>query len=85
MSDQTTLRLPEDLARRLDKRARSLGVPKSQVVREALAQYLAEPMDTRPPMTVRERSAPYIGALRLDQRKIKADPAARLIRERNWR
>ena len=85
MPEQTSLRLPADLARRLDKRARSLGVPKSQIVRDALLQYLAEPVDTRPPMTVRERSAPYVGALRLDQKKIKADPTARMIRQRNWR
>ena len=35
-----TLRLPEALARALARAARALGVPKSQVAREAVARYL---------------------------------------------
>ncbi|HSQ30630.1 MAG TPA: ribbon-helix-helix protein, CopG family [Gemmatimonadaceae bacterium] len=35
-----TLRLPADLAKALLRKARALGVPKSQMVREAVAVYL---------------------------------------------
>jgi hypothetical protein len=35
-----TLRLPADLARALARRARSLGLPKSHIAREAVARYL---------------------------------------------
>ena len=40
-SSYLTLRLSADLARALGRWARSRGVPKSQVVREAVARYLA--------------------------------------------
>jgi len=36
-----TLRLPADLARALEQRARARGVPKSQLAREAVARYLS--------------------------------------------
>jgi hypothetical protein len=35
-----TLRLPAELARALARKARALGVPKSQMAREAVARYL---------------------------------------------
>ena len=35
-----TLRLPSAIARALERNARTEGVPKSQVVREALARYV---------------------------------------------
>lgn len=84
METQTTFRLPAPLAQALTRLARERGVPKSQLVREALEQYLAqdEPLT---PNQVRERTAPYIGALRLDAGRLRADPGARLIREHNWR
>ena len=84
MSDQTTFRLPHPLAQALARRARELGIPKSRLVREALEYYLAQeqPLD---PARIRERTAPYLGALRLDPKRLVADPTARLLRERNWR
>lgn len=84
MTDQTTFRLPTTLAQALARAAEERGIPKSQVVREALEQFLAE---GEPLLTdqVRERSAPYLGALELDECRAAADPTARLIRERNWR
>ncbi len=42
-----TLRIPADLARALARFARSRGVPKSQVAREAVARYLV-PSGPRP-------------------------------------
>jgi Ribbon-helix-helix protein, copG family len=46
-----TLRIPADLARALARWAKSRGVPKSQLVREAVARYLApsSPPAERPP------------------------------------
>lgn len=38
-----TLRLPAELARALVRKARALGVPKSHMVREAVARYLEPP------------------------------------------
>jgi hypothetical protein len=51
-----TLRLPEDLARELGRAAEKRGVPKSMVVREAVAQYLGlSPHGTPPrPLSGRE-------------------------------
>jgi predicted DNA-binding protein len=40
METQITLRLPADLARRLDRQARTRGTRKSQLVREAVSRYL---------------------------------------------
>ena len=55
-----TLRLPAALARALARKARTAGVPKSQLVREAVARYLA-PADalgsSRPPVTARDLAA----------------------------
>ena len=85
MSDQTSFRLPTPLARALARLARARGVPKSQLVREALERYLAESEPVPTSSAVRERSAPYIGAVRLDARALAADESTRLIRQRNWR
>ncbi len=84
MATQTTFRLSASLARALARQARERGVPKSQLVREALEQYLAE---GAPPAAglVRERTLPYIGSLQLDVSRISSEPGARLIRDRNWR
>jgi hypothetical protein len=84
VNNQTTFRLPTALAAALARRARARGVPKSQLVREALEQYLAgsEPLDAG---RVRERTAPYLGAIQLEAGRLGDDPGARLIRERNWR
>jgi hypothetical protein len=84
MTTQTTFRLPTALALALARRASERGVPKSRLVREALEQYLAgsAPLDAG---RVRERTAPYLGAIRLDAARPGDDPGARLIRERNWR
>ena len=84
-ADQTSFRLPTPLARALARAARTRGVPKSQLVREALERYLADEGPAQSTATVKERSAAYIGSVRLDKRAVAADPAARMIRQRNWR
>lgn len=56
-----TLRLPAELARALARKARALGVPKSQMAREAVALYLV-------PATESERSAKQLSAKELAAR-----------------
>lgn len=52
-----TLRLPAELARALARWARERGVPKSQVAREAVAQYVAPSAPATPRPTAREVAA----------------------------
>lgn len=85
MEDQVTFRLPRDVARVLARRARERGVPKSQLVREALETYLAGPVAESGPIDARQRIAPFIGAATLDAAVIERDAIARQIRQHNWR
>lgn len=84
MADQTSFRLPSEMLRALSRLARRRGVPKSQLVREALEQYLAAAAQ-RPatPLSVRERSAPYIGSISLPDAP--SDDITVRIRRHNWR
>ena len=50
-----TLRIPAELARALARRAKALGIPKSQMAREAVARYLVPATDEETP--VRDVSA----------------------------
>ena len=86
MASQTSFRLPPYLLRALGRLARQRGVPKSQLVREALEQYLAgaTSQNVAQPMSVRERSAPYIGSISLRDSS-PADEIAIQIRRHNWR
>ena len=85
MSDQTSFRLPSELSRALTRLARTRGVPKSQLVREALERYLAAPETVTTSLSVRERSAAYVGAVRLDAKALARDDVAGMIRRHNWR
>jgi predicted transcriptional regulator len=90
MDDQLTLRLPGDLARRLSSRARDAGVKRSAVVREALIAYLGPDAGTAKaraakPLAVRERLAPFVGAVALDRPALERDQLAQRLREHNWR
>ena len=82
--DQLTLRLPHQLLHDIDRRARALGVPKAQVVREALAAYLAAPPEPDPSAAVQAVSA-LIGSLALDPESIERDAIAERVRRHNWR
>lgn len=86
MADQTSFRLPPEMLRALGRLARQRGIPKSQLVREALEQFLAEQQTPQGPqsMTVRERSAPYIGSISLAGSRESEDISVR-IRKNNWR
>lgn len=81
--DQVTLRLPRELATALRRKAREKGVTKSQVVREALAAYLA--VSDAEPDAAWERITPFIGAVRLDPAAVEQDALVRQIRDHNWR
>ena len=85
MDTQTSFRLPQGMLRSLDRLAKQRGVPKSQLVREALEQYLGGPDSghEQSPMTVRERSAPYIGSINLSE--VSANEISVRIRDNNWR
>ena len=85
MDTQTSFRLPQGMLRALERLARQRGVPKSELVREALEQYLAAPGQGNEPnaMTVRERSAPYIGSISLSNAG--AEEISVRIRRNNWR
>jgi hypothetical protein len=82
--DQLTLRLPRELSRALDRRARERGVPKSQLVREALQAYLAG-APTEDPAAAWRRVAPMVGSLSLDAAAIERDALATQVRAHNWR
>ena len=54
MERQLTVRLPADLAAKLERSAKRLKCKRSEVVREALEQYLATQPDIRPIERVRD-------------------------------
>lgn len=54
MERQLTVRLPADLAAKLERSARRLKRKRSEVVREALEQYLDTQPDVRPIERVRD-------------------------------
>ena len=83
MSEQLSLRLPADLAKAIRKLAKSRGVPRALVVREALEAYLASPAVDRSQAAA--RLAPYLGSVSLDRDAIDRDPLAAQIRAHNWR
>jgi hypothetical protein len=86
MASQTSFRLPTDLSRALARLAKQRGVPKSQLVREALERYLATSgSEPAAPLSVRERSAPYVGMIRLPAEVPAEDSVAVRIRQHNWR
>ncbi|HEY7894940.1 MAG TPA: ribbon-helix-helix protein, CopG family [Gemmatimonadaceae bacterium] len=82
--EQLTLRLPRELLRDVDRRARALGVPKAQVVREALAAYLAAPAEADQGASLRAASA-LVGSLSLDPQAVEQDEIAARLRRHNWR
>jgi metal-responsive CopG/Arc/MetJ family transcriptional regulator len=54
MERQLTMRLPADLANKLERSARRLKRKRSEVVRDALEQYLDSEPETRPIERVRD-------------------------------
>jgi Ribbon-helix-helix protein, copG family len=82
--DQLTLRVPASLSRVLAARARERDVPKSQIIREALERYLAEP-PAEHPSAVWERVASYVGSVSLDRAASERDALAAQLRAHNWR
>ena len=85
MENQLTLRVPADLARRLAARAKAGGVKRSQVVREALQMYLASAPKQARTTSVKERLAPYIGAVTLDAPSAERDELSQRLRSQSRR
>ena len=54
MEQQLTLRISNDMATQLDDLAKRFGRKRSEIVRLALAQFLAVPVETRPIDRVRD-------------------------------
>jgi hypothetical protein len=84
MDAQLTLRLPRDLARALARQARARGVPRSQLVREAVAKYVTEP-ERESHAEWWKRVEPFIGSVDLDYDALRADPIAQQMYDRNVR
>ena len=84
MEDQTSFRLPREMLQELGRLAKDRGVPRSQLVREALEIYLATRAPESPVLTVRDRTAPYIGRVDLTGPG-DAESIADRVRRRNWR
>jgi metal-responsive CopG/Arc/MetJ family transcriptional regulator len=84
MDSQITLRLPKELARAIARSAKARGVPRSQLVREALAKYVSEP-ERESDEAFWERNKHFIGCLSLDHDAMMADPIARQMYEHNFR
>lgn len=85
MDGQVTFRIPRDLMRALARQARERRVPKSQVVREALAQYVAGAREEAEAAELWRRLQPFVGSMPLDHAAIEADEIARQIYRDNWR
>ena len=84
MEHQLTLRIPRNMATRLDACAKAARIKRSQVVRDALDAYLGtEPAPDK--RSVKERLAPYVGALAISPKAVARDDFARTIRAHNWR
>jgi hypothetical protein len=84
-TDQLTLRLPAELSKALEGEAKERGVPRSQLVREALHAYLGATVQAGTGRTSWDRIAPYQGAVSLSPEDAEASQIARRIREHNWR
>jgi hypothetical protein len=72
------------MLRELERVATERGVPKSQLVREALERYLAHPTGDSPGLPLSARSAPFIGSINLSGPG-DAEAIADRVRRRNWR
>ena len=81
--NQITLRLPATLARKVARHARERGIPKSQVVREAIQTYLANPPEDA--ASAWSRVEAMVGTASLDRAAIERDALAAQLREHNWR
>lgn len=85
MDEQLTFRIPRDLMRALARKAKERRVPKSQVVREALARYVSAADEEAEAEERWRRIQPFIGSISIDEAAVEADPWAREIRRHNWR
>jgi hypothetical protein len=85
MDHQLTLRIPGDLARALARAAKARRVPRSLVVREALAEYLVAEGQPASGESTWSRVRHFAGSAPLDRAAIEADQFAAQLRRHNWR
>ena len=85
MDDQLSFRIPRELVRALRRTADERGVPKSQLVREALQAYLMAPAPGRSAEPLPAHARSLIGSVRLDRAAAERDELAARIRRHNWR
>ncbi|HEX3868453.1 MAG TPA: hypothetical protein VHV78_16935 [Gemmatimonadaceae bacterium] len=82
--EQITVRVPGDLAAAVAAFAYQRSIPKSMVVREALAAYVANAS----PATSADawgKVESLVGSLSLDPRSLQRDALSRAVRAHNWR
>jgi predicted DNA-binding protein len=72
-SNRITIRIPENLAQRLRSHSRMHGKPESELVRQALESYLAQPGEARPAYEL-AREAGLIGCVRRAPRDLSTHP-----------
>jgi predicted DNA-binding protein len=72
-SDRITIRIPETLGQRLRSHSRMQGKPESELVRQALESYLAQPGEARPAYEL-AREAGLIGCVRRAPRDLSTHP-----------
>jgi len=84
MDSQITLRLTTELARALAKRAKARGVPRSQLVREAVMRYVAEP-ERESDEAFFARNRHFIGCVQGDHEAAMQDELYRQIYNNNFR
>ncbi len=77
-----SIRLPRALERELQRRARDRAVPASQLVREAVALYLAPPARAGSGAAVVER---FAGSVTADRAAAEWDELARRIQAHSFR
>ena len=72
-SDRITIRIPENLGKRLRHRSRMQGQPESELVREALESYLGRSTDGRTAYELAETGA-LIGLVRRAPKDLSTHP-----------
>jgi metal-responsive CopG/Arc/MetJ family transcriptional regulator len=84
MTGKVTISLPDELLERVDAEATALGVPRSELVRESLASYLARSRDERATDERRRRVLETVEGMRTfasDDQLHDERPSGEILRE----
>ncbi len=82
--EQLTVRVPTELANAVEQFAYEKSIPKSMVVREALATYMTN-VGAAPAGSTWTNVSHLVGSLSLDRSAVERDELARAMRAHNWR